>query len=73
MIVDRRLRGDLSLNLRALANGEAGDALDRLVDPSPAHEIALAEEEELGRRREALRAAIESSVPVKGIYSRRAF
>jgi len=63
VIVDRRLRGDLSLNMPTLANGEAGDALDRLVDPSPTHEIALAEEQELARRRQALSAAIEKLSP----------
>jgi RNA polymerase sigma-32 factor len=63
VIVDRRLRGDLSLNMPTLANGEAGDALDRLVDPSPTHEIALAEEQELASRRQALSAAIEKLSP----------
>ena len=61
--MDRRLRGDVSLNSRSNDAPEAGDALDRLVDPSPCHDIALAENEELVRRREALQAALKTLSP----------
>jgi RNA polymerase sigma-32 factor len=61
--MDRRLRGDVSLNSRSNDAPEAGDALDRLVDPSPRHDIELAESEELARRREALQAALQTLGP----------
>jgi RNA polymerase sigma-32 factor len=61
--MDRRLRGDVSLNSRSNDAPEAGDALDRLVDPSPCHDVELAENEELARRREALRAALQTLSP----------
>src|SRR5689334_11755575 len=61
--MDRRLRGDLSLDV-PIREGEAGgDALGRLVDPSPAHEERLADEWELADRRAALMAAIETLSP----------
>jgi RNA polymerase sigma-32 factor len=40
--MDRRLRGDLSLNLHTNNSAETGDALERLVDPSPTHDIQIA-------------------------------
>lgn len=61
--MDRRLRGDLSLNLHTNSSAEGGDALERLVDPSAAHDIQIAEDEELTRRRQALKAAIETLNP----------
>ena len=61
--MDRRLRGDVSLNSRSNDATEAGDALDRLADPSPGHDIELAESEELARRREALQAALQTLSP----------
>ncbi|HEX2655398.1 MAG TPA: RNA polymerase sigma factor RpoH [Xanthobacteraceae bacterium] len=61
--MDRRLRGDVSLNIRTNDAPEAGDALDRLVDPSPGHDIELAESEELARRREALQASLQMLSP----------
>ena len=61
--MDRRLRGDVSLNIRTNDAPEAGDALDRLVDPSPGHDIELAENEELARRREALQASLQTLSP----------
>ena len=61
--MDRRLRGDVSLNSRSNDATEAGDALDRLVDPSPSHDIELAEGEERARRREALQAALQTLSP----------
>src|ERR1700748_2989946 len=39
--MNRRLRGDVSLNLPTHGDHEAGDALERLVDPSPTHDIKL--------------------------------
>jgi RNA polymerase sigma-32 factor len=61
--MDRRLRGDLSLNSRVNEGPEASDALERLADPSPCHDVKLADDEELAQRREALRAAIQSLPP----------
>ncbi len=61
--MDRRLRGDVSLNARSNDAPEAGDTLDRLVDPSPCHDTELAENEELVRRREALQAALQTLNP----------
>jgi RNA polymerase sigma-32 factor len=63
MDMDRRLRGDFSLNSRINDGPEAGDALERLVDPSPCHDIRLADDEELAQRCEALRAAIQTLTP----------
>ena len=60
--MDRRLRGDVSLNLHPNST-EGDDALERLVDPSPAHDIQIAEDEELTRRRQALKAAIQALNP----------
>lgn len=59
--MDRRLRGDVSLN--AQAHSDAESALERLVDPSPAQDVELAENQELARRREVLNAAIEKLNP----------
>lgn len=61
--MDRRLRGDVSLNSRINDTPEAGDALERLVDPSPRHDIELAENEELARRRKALQEALQTFSP----------
>jgi RNA polymerase sigma-32 factor len=61
--MDRRLRGDLSLNLQHNDAGDVGDALERLVDPSPTHEVTLAEDQELAQRRQALTTAIEKLSP----------
>jgi RNA polymerase sigma-32 factor len=70
--MDRRLRGDLSLNLRPNSSAEGGDALERLVDPSPTHDIQIAEDEELARRRQALKAAIQALNPrEKRIFTAR--
>lgn len=61
--MDRRLRGDVSLNSPIHADREAGDALERLVDPSPAHDIEIAENQEMAKRQEALKAAIDTLSP----------
>jgi RNA polymerase sigma-32 factor len=58
--MDRRLRGDMSLNAPVHDGHETGDALGRLVDPSPGHDETLAEEWEMAERRAALEAAIEA-------------
>ena len=58
--IDRRLRGDMSLNAPVHDGHETGDALGRLVDPSPGHDEMLAEEWEMAERRAALEAAIEA-------------
>ena len=69
--MDRRLRGDLSLNLHP-NKAEGGDALERLVDPSPTHDIQIAEDEELTRRRQALKAAVQALNPrEKRIFTAR--
>ena len=70
--MDRRLRGDVSLNSPVHDQREAADALDRLVDPSPVHDIRIAEDEELAKRRQALKAAIETLTPrEKHIFTAR--
>ncbi|MBR0849799.1 RNA polymerase sigma factor RpoH [Bradyrhizobium diazoefficiens] len=61
--MDRRLRGDVSLNSHISDTPEAGDALERIVDPSPCHDIELAENEELARRRQALQEALQTLSP----------
>ena len=57
--MDRRLRGDVTLNSRINDAPDAGEVLDQLVDPSPCHDIKLAEDDELAQRRTALKAAIQ--------------
>lgn len=70
--MDRRLRGDLSLNLNTGNSAEGGDALEGLVDPSPTYDIQIAEDEELARRRQALKAAIQALSPrEKHIFTAR--
>ena len=70
--MDRRLRGDVSLKSRAHDDGEAADALDRLVEPSPGHDTKMAEDQELARRRHALKAAIQTlSAREKHIFMAR--
>ncbi len=49
--MDRRLRGDVSLNVPIHDEDDAGQALDWLVDPTPTQEITLAEEQETAYRR----------------------
>jgi RNA polymerase sigma-32 factor len=70
--MDRRLRGDVSLNAPAHDDGGAESPLERLVDPSPAHDVELADNQELAQRREALNAAIERLSPrEKHIFTAR--
>jgi len=61
--MDRRLRGDVSLNSRTHDDLDADEAIERLVDPSPAQDDKLADEHELVQRRQALRAAIQTLAP----------
>ncbi len=56
--MNRRLHGDVSLNVAVHDDGDAGQALDWLVDPSPTQESALADEEESAARRQALNDAV---------------
>lgn len=70
--MDRRLRGDVSLNLRVNDASDSEEMLDRLVDPSPGHDDTFAEDEESAKRRAALRAAIEKLNPrERDIFSER--
>jgi len=61
--MDRRLRGDLSLNSRAHYEQEGSEALERLVDPSPTYDVSLGANQELDQRRQALAAAVEKLSP----------
>jgi RNA polymerase sigma-32 factor len=61
--MNRRLQGDVTLNSRINDAPDAGEALERLVDPSPCHDTKFAEDEELEQRRAALRAAIQALSP----------
>ena len=61
--MDRRLRGDISLNVPIHDEDETGQTLDWLVDPAPTSEITLAEEQEAKHRREALANAVANLNP----------
>lgn len=70
--MDRRLRGDISLNAQTHEDGGAEGALERLVDPSPTHDVAFADNQEKDQRRAALNAAIEKLSPrEKHIFTAR--
>ena len=70
--MDGRLRGDVSLNLPVHDERGSEDAIERLVDPSPVHDVKIAEDEELAKRRQALKAAIERLAPrEKHIFTAR--
>jgi RNA polymerase sigma-32 factor len=56
--MNRRLQGDVSLNVATHDDGDAGQALDWLVDPAPTQESALAHEQETAVRRQALNDAL---------------
>jgi RNA polymerase sigma-32 factor len=58
--MDRRLRGDVSLNTPVNDRPEAGDWQDWLVDPASDPEATSAEREEYNRRRAALGNALDS-------------
>jgi RNA polymerase sigma-32 factor len=56
--MNRRLHGDVSLNVPVHDDGDAGQALDWLVDPAPTRETTLAHEQEATVRRQALNEAV---------------
>jgi RNA polymerase sigma-32 factor len=56
--MNRRLRGDVSLNASTQAEIDAGEWQDNLVDDGASQEIYLAENEEADHRRRALREAL---------------
>jgi RNA polymerase sigma-32 factor len=58
--MDRRLRGDVSLNAHVHDDRERGDRIDRMIDPSATSESKLAEDDELAHRRRSLKAALQS-------------
>jgi RNA polymerase sigma-32 factor len=61
--MDRRLRGDVSLNAPIHDEDDAGQALDWLVDPTPTQEMTLAEKQETASRHRALSDAIAKLNP----------
>jgi RNA polymerase sigma-32 factor len=61
--MNRRLHGDVSLSSPVHDEGEAGQALDWLVDPAPTQEVTLAEEQETAHRHQALNSAIAQLNP----------
>lgn len=61
--MDRRLRGDVSLNSRTNDASDSSEAVERLVDPAPPHDVTFAEDEELSQQSAALRAAIQTLNP----------
>ncbi|MGY2903387.1 RNA polymerase sigma factor RpoH [Bradyrhizobium sp. URHC0002] len=70
--MDRRLRGDISLNSRINEASDSSERVELLVDPSLCHDIAFAEDEELSQRRAALKAAIQTLNPrEKHIFTER--
>ena len=56
--MNRRLQGDVSLNVPSHDEDEAGQALDWLVEPGPTQETTFAEEQETAYRHQALNGAI---------------
>ena len=56
--MNRRLQGDVSLNVPSHDEDEAGQALDQLVEPGPIQETTFAEEQETAYRHQALNSAI---------------
>lgn len=61
--MNRRLHGDVSLNVAIHDDGDGGQALDWLVDPAPTQESALAQEQEAAVRRQALDRALAALTP----------
>ena len=57
--MNRRLRGDKSINIPVRDDGEAGEWQDYLIDQSPSPEAILVEQDEADRQRKALIAAID--------------
>jgi RNA polymerase sigma-32 factor len=61
--MNRRLQGDVSLNVHTHDERESGEALDWLADPAPTQEARLADEQESAHRHQALRAALQTLKP----------
>jgi RNA polymerase sigma-32 factor len=62
--MNRRLRGDVSLNAPVHPDeNKAGDALDWLVDRNPTQETKFAEEQETAYRHQALKSALATLNP----------
>jgi RNA polymerase sigma-32 factor len=61
--MNRRLQGDVSLNVPIHDERETGEALDWLVDPAPTQETRLADEQESVHRHQALKAALQALNP----------
>jgi DNA-directed RNA polymerase sigma subunit (sigma70/sigma32) len=57
--MNRRLSGDISLNVSVNQDGDSGEWQDRLVDETSDQESRLAESEESGRRSRALKMAVK--------------
>jgi RNA polymerase sigma-32 factor len=58
--MNRRLGGDVSLNMPISAEGDSDEWQDWLVDETPSQERVLTESEELDNRRKAMREALGS-------------
>lgn len=56
--MNRRLQGDVSLNVSVRDDDDAGHVLDWLVDPAPSQEAMLAHAQEATVRRQALNEAV---------------
>jgi RNA polymerase sigma-32 factor len=61
--MNRRLHGDVSLSVPVHGEGEAGQALDWLIDPAPTQETGVAEEQETAHRHQALKKAVAALNP----------
>jgi RNA polymerase sigma-32 factor len=61
--MDRRLRGDVSLNVPIHDEDDAGQALDWLVDPTPTQDVTFAKEQETAYGHRALDDAIAKLSP----------
>ena len=71
--MNRRLRGDLSLNAPIRQEGDSGEWQDWLVDEISDQETRLAESEESDNRRKTLGEALsQCSMTGSGVSSRRA-
>src|ERR1700741_1831735 len=63
VMMNRRLHGDVSLNVPIHDEDETRQTLDWLVDPAPTSEVNLAEEQETKHRRQALANALANLNP----------
>jgi RNA polymerase sigma-32 factor len=70
--MNRRLHGDISLSVPVRDDGDAGQALDWLVDPAPIQETTVAEEQESRHRHQLIHEAVGSLNPrERRIFSAR--